>query len=36
MIDLSKEENKKIGIFGLARTGVSLYKALKQSKMLIC
>lgn len=37
MIDLSKEKEKKFGIFGLSRTGIAAYRALQQKcRKLIC
>ena len=37
MIQLAKEKNKIVGIFGLARTGESVYRALKESGVqIIC
>lgn len=36
MIRLTSEQGKKIGIFGLARTGVAVYKALTGIAELVC
>jgi UDP-N-acetylmuramoylalanine--D-glutamate ligase len=36
MIDLAKEKTQKIGIFGLARTGIAAYLALKNYATLLC
>ena len=36
MIKLTSEKNKKIGIFGLARTGEATYLALKDNAEVIC
>lgn len=37
MIDLANEKYKKIGIFGLARTGIATYNALKyHAEKLVC